>query len=168
MSEFMSDWEMYNPHMKALRDQAEARQALHTLPPNGTREAEAVLAAFAPAQPYITKDSGTRASYDSGMVRDTQDGKPRFDLLIPEGVPFEAQFLTRCADLMTRGAVKYGARNFECADSAEELERFKASAIRHLMQWASGGTDEDHQAAVFFNLMAYETTKWKMENGSSA
>lgn len=138
---------------------------------SGTREAEARLAlmelraeARQSLHPYVTKDSGTRASFDSGMVRDTQEGKPRFDLLIPAGVPFEAQFLTRCADLMARGAVKYEDRNWEQADSAKELARFKSSAFRHLMQWMCGNTDEDHAAAVMFNLMAYETTGYKMGN----
>ena len=27
---------------------------------------------------YVTKDSGERKQYASGMVRDTQDGKPDF------------------------------------------------------------------------------------------
>lgn len=114
------------------------------------------------AHGYVTKDSGVRASYESGMVRDTQDGKPRFDLLIPDGVPFPAQFLTRCADLMARGAVKYEDRNWEQANSVVELNRFKASAYRHLMQWITGDNDEDHAAAVVFNLLAWETTSYKM------
>lgn len=113
-------------------------------------------------QGFVTKDSGTRATYDSGMVRDTQDGKPRFDLLVPEGIPFDAQFLTRCAALMARGAVKYEDRNWEKADSTEELARFRASAFRHLMQWLAGERDEDHAAAVVFNLLAAETTEFKM------
>jgi hypothetical protein len=32
---------------------------------------------------YITKDSGERQSFETGMVRDTQDGKPRIDLISP-------------------------------------------------------------------------------------
>jgi hypothetical protein len=56
---------------------------------------------------YETKDSGARAEFDSGMKRDTEDGKARFDLLLAEGVPYEAQLLTRFAELMARGAVKY-------------------------------------------------------------
>jgi hypothetical protein len=97
------------------------------------------------------------------MVRDLQDGKARFDLLVPEvGMPYDSQFLTRCAMLMTRGAEKYGFRNWEKADSPEELARFRASALRHLMQYLMGETDEDHAAAVVFNLLAAETTKWKI------
>jgi hypothetical protein len=115
------------------------------------------------SEDYVTRDSGERQEYDSGMVRDLQEGKPRFDLLIPLDVPYEAQFLTRCAGLMTRGGVKYGMRNWEKADSREELERFRSSAYRHLMQWLTGAGDgEDHAAAVVFNLLAAETIAWKI------
>lgn len=113
---------------------------------------------------FVTKDSGERAVFDSGMQRDTEDGKARFDLLVAEDVPYEAQLLTRCAELMARGAVKYGDRNWEKANSPEELARMKSSAFRHFMQWFCGETDEDHAAAVFFNIDAYESTKWKIEN----
>lgn len=109
---------------------------------------------------FITKDSGQRAEYDSGMVRDTQDDKPMFGLLRPVGVPYEEQFLTRCAALMTRGARKYGFRNWEKADSYEELDRFKESAERHMQQYLAGETDEDHLAAVVFNLMAACTLEY--------
>jgi hypothetical protein len=33
------------------------------------------------------------------------------------------------------------------------------------MQWATGEVDEDHMAAVAFNLMAYEYVKWKLDEG---
>jgi phytoene dehydrogenase-like protein len=112
---------------------------------------------------FVTKDSGERQSYDSGMVRDTQKDKERFDLLRPRDVPYSAQFLTRCAGLMARGAEKYGERNWEVANSFEEVERFEQSAERHLQQWLAGEVDEDHAAAVFFNLLAAETIKWKID-----
>lgn len=113
---------------------------------------------------FITKDSGERAEFDSGMRRDTETGKPRFDLTQPLGVPFEEQLLTRFARLMGRGAEKYEERNWEQACSEEELARFKASAFRHFMQWYCGETDEDHAVAVIFNMMGFEATSYKMEN----
>ncbi len=103
---------------------------------------------------FVTKDSGSRVNYASGMCRDTQDGKPDYALI-------DRPFLRRWAELMTRGAEKYGRRNWEKAESAEELERFKASAYRHFMQWLDGETDEDHAAAVCFNLAAAEHVKAK-------
>lgn len=112
---------------------------------------------------YETKDSGERATFESGMQRDTQAGKARFDLLIPLDVPYEEQLLTRLAQLMARGAEKYDPRNWEKANSAEELERMKSSAFRHFVQWLCGERDEDHAAATFFNMLAYETTAYKVE-----
>lgn len=112
---------------------------------------------------YITKDSGVREDYASGMRRDTQQDKPAFSLIMPESLPYEEQMLTRWAQLMARGAEKYGNRNWELANSDDELDRFKASAFRHFMQWMTGEDDEDHCAAVFFNLQAAEYVKWKLK-----
>jgi hypothetical protein len=112
---------------------------------------------------FETKDSGARAQFDSGMQRDTEEGKARFDLLIPDGVPYEAQLLTRFAELMGRGAIKYEDRNWEKADSDAEIRRAKSSAFRHFMQWFCGETDEDHAVATMFNIMVVETTKPKVE-----
>lgn len=96
---------------------------------------------------YITKDSGERAEFPSGMRRDTADGKPRYDLipLMP---------LRRLADLHARGAVKYGDRNWELANTPEEVERFRASAFRHFADWLDGKDDEDHAIATVFNIFA--------------
>lgn len=110
---------------------------------------------------FVTKDSGDREKYDSGMVRDTNQGKPRFDLVLPEGVPYKDQLFTRVAELMARGAEKYGDRNWEKAAGAPELARAKESAFRHFMQWYLGETDEDHAAAVFFNIQEAEYVKFK-------
>lgn len=111
---------------------------------------------------FVTKDSGKREQYVTGMQRDTQEGKARFDLMFPMGVPYEEQFLTRFAQLLARGATKYTERNWEKAATQEELDRFRASAARHLTQWMAGDQDEDHAAAVVFNLLAYETTFYKV------
>ena len=117
---------------------------------------------------FVTKDSGERAEFDSGMRRDTDAGKARFDLLVPEGLPYSEQLLTRFAALMGRGAEKYTARNWELANSEEEYARFKASAFRHFMQWYTGERDEDHAAAVLFNLTAAETLRWKLAQPDQA
>lgn len=112
---------------------------------------------------FETKDSGQRQEFASGMVRDLQDGKPRFDLLLPDGVPYEDQMLTRWARLMERGQSKYGERNWEKAEGQEELARAKASAMRHFMQWMMGEKDEDHAAAVMFNITEAEHVTLKLE-----
>lgn len=111
---------------------------------------------------YKTLDSGKRQDYASGMKRDVQEGKPDFSLLINMEMPYLDMPLTRWASLMSRGAEKYGRNNWQLANSEEELERFKSSAMRHFMQWVTGEDDEDHMAAVMFNLNAAEYVKYKL------
>lgn len=103
---------------------------------------------------YKTKDSGKRVDFESGMRRDTDENKPRYDLIY-------MPMLTRWAELMARGAEKYGERNWELANSEEEMNRFKASAWRHFVQWQNGEDDEDHASAILFNVSAYEYVKDK-------
>lgn len=137
------DWE------KARWEEAEA-----TNPPNVISETP---------KEFGLKDSGQRQGFASGMVRDTDDTKPAFDLIIPKGIPYKELMLTRWAEQLRKGAIKYKRRNWELADSDEELERATASAFRHFMQWLSGETDEDHAAAVFFNITQVETIKYKQK-----
>lgn len=108
---------------------------------------------------FTTKDSGKRAEFEGGGVRDTQEGKPRFDLLLPVTVPYKHQMLTRFAALMGRGAEKYADRNWEQFSDREAYDRAKASALRHAVQWFTGETDEDHAAATTFNVWAAEYVK---------
>jgi hypothetical protein len=109
---------------------------------------------------YVTKDSGKRIDYKSGMRRDLQgEDKARYDLV------YQPMF-KRWAELMARGALKYGENNWKLANSEEELKRFKASAYRHFFQWFNGeNPEEDHAAAVFFNIAAAEMVKEKLNNG---
>lgn len=104
---------------------------------------------------FTVKDSGARKEYPSGMRRDTQEGKPDYSLL-------NEAMLTRWAAHITKGAEKYGRRNYELANSEEEMERFVASAFRHFIQWWRGDRDEDHGAAVFFNIAAAEMVRDKL------
>jgi len=114
---------------------------------------------------FIIKDSGNRTEYSSGMVRDKSEDKEKFDLLFPEGIPYEEQMLTRFAIHLTKGANKYSDRNWEKANSESEMLDFKRSAWRHFIKWYLGMLDEDHASGVFFNIMGYETTKHKL-NGN--
>lgn len=103
---------------------------------------------------FKTEDSGKRVAFDSGFVRDVDEGKPRYDLLY-------RPMLKRWAELMARGAVKYGEENWKLASTEEEAKSFQASAFRHFMQWLDGEEDEDHAAAILFNVAAYEYMKQK-------
>jgi dATP/dGTP diphosphohydrolase len=91
---------------------------------------------------FRTEDSGKRVEYATGAVRDTDEGKPRYDLISKHG-------LTRLAELMARGAKKYGERNWE---KGQPVSRYFASAFRHLMQYALGDRSEDHIMGVVFNM----------------
>lgn len=104
---------------------------------------------------FITKDSGRRSEYVTGMRRDSQEDKLRYDLIDPK-------ILERWAELHKRGAVKYGENNWRKANTKEELQRFKASAFRHFMQWFTGDETEDHAVAVMFNITGAEYVKDKI------
>lgn len=116
---------------------------------------------------FQTKDSWKRAIFTTGMVRDTNEDKARFDLLLPKWVPYEEQLLTRFAMLLARWAIKYEERNWEKAETKEEYERFKESAFRHFIQRFSGDLSEDHCVWVMFNLLWAETTLYKMSNNAN-
>lgn len=106
---------------------------------------------------FETKDSGSRQEFPTGMVRDVQHGKPRYDL-IPVGP------LTRVAHLYARGAEKYDEWNWT---KGQPYSRAYASLLRHVMAWRSGDRDEDHLAAVIFNAMAlmyYEDNKPELDD----
>lgn len=111
---------------------------------------------------YTTKDNWKHKQFSTGMMRDTNEWKARFDLCLPLEIPYEEQLLTRFAQLMGRWAVKYTERNREKAWTLEEFNRFKESAIRHFMQWFNGEKDEDHAAAVLFNIMWAEYVLFKL------
>ena len=104
---------------------------------------------------FETKDSGQRQEFPTGMVRDIQTNKPRYDLV-------DWPMITRWAELMQRGALKYGEHNWKKAETEEELNRFKASALRHCIQWFNGENEEDHGAAVYFNIAGCEMVKAKL------
>ena len=105
---------------------------------------------------FVTKDSGERKHFASGMQRDTTEGKLMWRLV------YSGPMLERWAALLTRGARKYDADNWMKASGQEELDRFRDSAARHFAQWMRGDIDEDHGAAVMFNINGAEYVKEKM------
>ncbi len=93
---------------------------------------------------YETKDSGKREEMPTGSVRDSREGKGRFELISPFA-------LARIAGVYERGAAKYASRNWE---KGQPFSRFLDSALRHLNSFAKGWTDEDHVAQAAWNLLA--------------
>jgi hypothetical protein len=117
---------------------------------------------------FVTKDSGKRQEYSTGMKRDLQDSKSNIYLWMPKCIPYDEQLIVRAGYAAQRGANKYGERNFELAQTDEELERFKSSALRHMLQWICGDRTEDHAAAVLFNLTAAEMVLFKQRENKKA
>lgn len=91
----------------------------------------------------MLKDSGNRRKFETGAVRDMQEGKGRCDLL-------PACALLRLAKHYEAGAMKYEARNWE---KGIPISVMIDSAMRHLLKYMDGQTDEDHLAAVAWNIL---------------
>lgn len=97
------------------------------------------------------KDSGERTEFQTGAVRDMHEGKGRFDLL-PMCV------LLRLARHYENGCQKYGDRNWE---KGIPCHSFADSAMRHLVKYMDGQTDEDHLIAAIWNLCGLAWTEEK-------
>lgn len=123
-----------------------------TLGESGTQHVNASSVPVA-ERPFVVKDSGERVGYDGGMVRDTQEGKIDYTLLL------DGPMLERWAVHLTKGAEKYAKRNWLLGRGDEVKNRFRESAMRHFIQWMHGDKDEDHAAAVYFNINGYEYVK---------
>ena len=101
------------------------------------------------------KDSGKRQEFETGSVRDTQEGKGRYDLVSPI-------FMRRLVEHLENGAVKYGDRNWE---KGQPLSRYFDSTLRHIFTFLGGSRDEDHLAAAAWNIMAAIHTEEKIAAG---
>ena len=107
---------------------------------------------------FEVKDSGKRAQFAGGMVRDTDEGKLQWHRL------FDGPLAERYVAHLTKGAQKYpdvepGVPNWMLAQGPEELQRARQSAVRHLAQWLRGDEDEDHAMALVFNINVAEYVK---------
>ena len=96
----------------------------------------------APTAPTIL-DSGTRRAFETGSVRDAQDGKGRMDLL-----PWAA--IMEVSKHCENGCKKYGEHN---VDLGQNTSVFADSAARHLAKWMEGWNDEPHLLAAAWNLL---------------
>jgi hypothetical protein len=85
----------------------------------------------------------------SGMVRSDDSGKTDYTLV-------DLAMLERWAQHLTRNVGSKGHNNWRLACSEEDLQRFRASAFRHFIQWLRGDADEDHAAALLFNVAGAE------------
>lgn len=104
---------------------------------------------------FQIKDSGVREEMSTGSLRDTRDGKGRYDLL-----PVRA--LRRLARHFEAGSKKYGDRNWE---RGQPLARMMDSALRHAFTALAGETDEDHIIAAAWNLLCVADIQERIREG---
>lgn len=102
------------------------------------------------------QDSGKRQDFGTGSVRDTNEGKPRYDLISPIANYYGAMHLAN-------GAKKYGDRNWE---KGQPLSRYIESLERHLEKLKVSLDDEDHASAIRWNIDAFIHTKFMIECGA--
>ena len=133
------------------------------------------------------KDSGNRRAFESGAVRDIQEGKGRCDLLPLEVVAkaLDSRTIKNVADFVKTqdteylykalnafvyesdfrdlpslflevskhfedGAKKYGEYNWQ---KGIPTQSYIDSAIRHLLKYKAGWTDEPHSRAFAWNII---------------
>jgi hypothetical protein len=70
--------------------------------------------------------------------------------------------MTRLAKHYENGAKKYEKNNWR---KGQPISRYYDSAMRHLWKVKDNMTDEDHQAALLWNLIALVQTKIDIDNG---
>ena len=98
------------------------------------------------------KSSGEMTVFASGAVRDKKTGKGRCDLL-------PACVLLRLARHYERGAERFGPYNWK---QGIPCHSFVDSALRHMLKYMDGQTDEDHLIAAIWNLCGLAWTEEKL------
>ena len=98
------------------------------------------------------KSSDEMTVFASGAVRDKKTGKGRCDLL-------PACVLLRLAKHYERGAERYGPYNWK---QGIPCHSFVDSALRHMLKYMDGWTDEDHLIAAIWNLCGLAWTEEKL------
>lgn len=94
--------------------------------------------------------------FSTGSVRDSRDGKGRYDLIPPEAIH-------ELAIHFEDGAKKYGERNWELG---QPISRIMDSALRHTFSYMAKKKDENHLAAACWNLVAAMTIRARAKAGT--
>lgn len=100
-------------------------------------------------------DTGARAQYKTGAVRDASTGKGHFHSIPP-------QALRRIAKRFEDGARKYAKDNWM---KGIPLSHYQDSMIRHVLAWAEGDTTEDHIGAILWNAACADWTEHEATAG---
>lgn len=113
--------------------------AIHELHAHKCHEKKSFYETIKDSIPQVEK-----TVFASGAQRDIKTGKGRFDLIEPE-------LLFRLAAHYESGAKHYGDRNWEKGIPVSDCIN---SAFRHFIKYMAGWKDEDHLAAVVWNITA--------------
>jgi len=111
--------------------------------------------------PFIDPKCGLEVSgkeyrkFETGAQRDDACGKGKPALISPI-------FIQRLSQLLERGAIKYSERNWE---QGMPLCEYINSMMRHTNKLLEGRTEEDHAAAIAFNIMGFIHTKEMIDRG---
>ncbi len=134
-----------------------------------------------PEDEYVVEDSGEKAEYEGGMVRDIVEGKIEYYNI------FFGPMLDRWANHLTKAKPKYpdithGVPNWTLAQGPEEYARYIDSATRHFRHWVGArqqelwnlgrtgefvpvATPEDEAAGVWFNMNGLEELRDRLIDG---
>lgn len=93
---------------------------------------------------------GDAVTQPSGVNRSDDSGKINYALI------YDGPMIDRWAIHLTNAIPKRGKRNWMLGTTPEDMERFMESFIRHSRQYIRGDVDEDHAAAMFFNINGVE------------
>jgi hypothetical protein len=93
--------------------------------------------------------------FSTGSVRDSREGKGRYDLIPPEAIH-------ELAIHFEEGAKKYGDRNWELG---QPISRIMDSALRHAFSYMAKKKDENHLGAACWNLIAAMTIRARVNKG---
>ena len=104
---------------------------------------------------YQVKGSGVMQQFNTGAVRDTQEGKGRFDLI-------PAIALIRMAKHFENGAKRYGENKCQ---KVIPIKRVLDSAIRHMVKYMLGDRSEDHIIAAAWNCFVIAHTEDMIMDG---
>lgn len=118
----------------------------HVFQMSPNRPYQCVLCQEAPEHAvHALPDTGARAEYDTGAVREADPNKPALEGISPYA-------LIRLGALLTKANAKYGSyRNWE---KGIPVTRYIGGILRHTLAYMMRDTSEDHLAAIMWNAMA--------------
>lgn len=90
------------------------------------------------------KINGLMTLFQTGAKRSSDAVSTRYDLISPVG-------LRRLAETYAEGAAKYGDNNWHKGFPVSDVMNH---CLKHINQWLSGDTTEDHLAHAAWNLFA--------------